>query len=76
MPGMNGIDFLTLASEQQPQTLRILLSGHAPGKEIETSLESGIASTFISKPWDNDQLLALVENWIADKAARDDCRGK
>ena len=69
MPGMNGIDFLTLSSKLQPQTLRILLTGHAPEKEIETSLKTGIVTTFIPKPWDNDQLLELVENWVACKTS-------
>jgi two-component system NtrC family sensor kinase len=66
MPGMNGIDFLTAAGELQPHTLRILLTGQAPGKDVVASLKSGVVTTYIPKPWDNDQLLALVKNWIAD----------
>lgn len=67
MPGMNGIDFLTLACEQQPQTLRILLTGQAPGEDVVPSLKSGIVTTYIPKPWDIDQLLTLVKNGIVDK---------
>jgi len=68
MPGMNGIDFLTSAGELQPQTLRILLTGQAPGKDVVASLKSGVVTTYIPKPWDNDQLLAVVENWFSSKS--------
>lgn len=64
MPGMNGIEFLTKAQELQPQTHRILLSGQAPKEDIIASLSSGVISTFIPKPWDNDQLLDLIVKWI------------
>jgi len=66
MPGMNGIDFLTLAREMQPHTLRILLTGQTPEKNVVDSLKSGAVSTYIPKPWDNDQLITLVKSWIAD----------
>jgi len=67
MPGMNGIDFLTLAREMQPHTLRILLTGQAPGKDVIASLKSGVVCMYIPKPWDNEQLLTLVKNWISDR---------
>jgi len=67
MPGMNGIDFLTLAYELQPRTLRILLTGQAPEKVVAASLKTGIVTTYITKPWDNEQLLTLDKSWIADK---------
>lgn len=69
MPGMNGIEFLTLVHQQLPESFRILLTGMAPGKDIDAALKSGVVSTHIPKPWDNDVLLAAVENWISDKAS-------
>lgn len=67
MPAMNGIDFLTIVHELQPQSLRILLTGQASGKDVMDSLKSGVVTTHIPKPWDNDKLLAVVENWVADQ---------
>ncbi|MDD2367148.1 MAG: response regulator [Desulfuromonadaceae bacterium] len=64
MPGMNGIEFLTFATELQPESLRILLSGQAPGKEIVEALNSGVISRYIEKPWNNDELIALIENLV------------
>jgi CheY-like chemotaxis protein len=69
MPGMNGIDFLTIAQDLQPDTLRILLTGQAPGKDLAASLASGTVTTHLSKPWDNEALFALVENWIMNQSA-------
>lgn len=70
MPAMNGIEFLTLAHEQQPESLRILLTGQAPDKDIAAALESGVVSRHITKPWNNGELVAVVENWIVEKAVR------
>ena len=69
MPGMNGIEFLTFARELQPESFRILLTGQAPGKDIVASLKSGVVTTYIPKPWDNDALLAVVKNLIAESTA-------
>ena len=66
MPGMNGIDFLTMACELQPHTLRILLTGQAPGKDVDVSLRSGVVTRYIPKPWDNEQLLEFVKGRITD----------
>lgn len=66
MPGMNGIEFLTAAYELQPHTLRILLTGQAPEKDVVASLKSGVVTTYLPKPWDNEQLLTLVKYRIAD----------
>jgi signal transduction histidine kinase len=66
MPGMNGLDFLTVAYQLQPHTLRILLTAQAPGKDVVASLKSGVVTTCITKPWDNEQLYSLVKCWIAD----------
>ncbi|MEI6702807.1 MAG: hypothetical protein WCL71_04630 [Deltaproteobacteria bacterium] len=50
----------------QPNTLRILLTGQAPEKDVVASLKSGVVTTHTPKPWDNNQLLTLVENWITE----------
>ena len=42
------------------------MTGQAPGKDVVASLKSGVVTTYIPKPWDNEQLLTLVKNWIAD----------
>jgi DNA-binding NtrC family response regulator len=67
MPGINGIAFLTIAQELQPETFRILLTGHALDKGLTTSLQSGVVSAYLAKPWDNEELFKLVENRLTYK---------
>ena len=67
MPGMNGIEFLAAARELQPESFRILLTGMAPGKDIVAAIKSGTISAYVPKPWDNNQLLDLIENLISEK---------
>lgn len=57
MPGMNGLDFLRLAKVISPDTIRIMLTGHA---NLDTAIEAinlGEVFRFVVKPW-NDQVLA------------------
>ena len=62
---------MTLAYELQPHSLRILLIGQAPEKDVVVALKSGVVTAYIQKPWDNEQLMTLVKSWIADKTVRD-----
>ncbi|MFH0785066.1 MAG: FIST N-terminal domain-containing protein [Pseudomonadota bacterium] len=48
MPGMDGAQFLTAVMEKYPQTLRILLTGHADEQSIESTL--GVVHQFLEKP--------------------------
>lgn len=65
MPGMNGISFLSAAREQQPKALRILLTAQVPSLEIAAAIEFGTVNIHLSKPWDNDELLAVIERWCS-----------
>ncbi|BCS54625.1 hypothetical protein GSbR_34670 [Geobacter sp. SVR] len=63
MPKMDGVDFLYEARFLQPATLRILLAGQTPDRNLAEAFRSGTINFLVPKPWDNDQLLALVEAW-------------
>ena len=63
LPGMNGIGFLSAVRDLRPETLRILL--RVPSREDMVAFDTGIVHFRMSKPWDNMELLALIEAWIA-----------
>ena len=63
LPGMNGIEFLSAVRDLRPETLRILL--RVPSREDMVAFDTGIVHFRVSKPWDNMELLALIEAWIA-----------
>ena len=62
MPGMNGIQFLTRAKELQPEASRVLLTGHADKQSAIAAINQVALFQYVEKPWDNAQLLLVVES--------------
>jgi diguanylate cyclase (GGDEF)-like protein/PAS domain S-box-containing protein len=56
MPGMNGIEFLGVAKELYPDTLRILLSGYTDLQSLTEAVNRGAIYKVLSKPLDEPQL--------------------
>lgn len=50
MPGMNGIQFLSKVREQAPDTVRILLTGHADLQAAIEAINHGQIFRFLTKP--------------------------
>ena len=61
MPRMNGVQFLTKVKEQFPRTIRIILSGYADVTAIVESINDGQVYKFLSKPWNDHDLLTTVQ---------------
>ncbi len=60
MPAMTGVELLRRSREITPQSVRILLTGYSDLAAIVGSVNEGEVYRFISKPWDNQALQALV----------------
>jgi DNA-binding NtrC family response regulator len=64
MPKMNGIQLLAKAKEYQPEAARVLLTGHADKQSaIQAINEIGLFQ-YLEKPWDNAQLLLVINSAI------------
>ena len=50
MPELNGIEFLKLASEKSPDTIRIILTGYADVDVVISAINEGNIYKFIEKP--------------------------
>lgn len=62
MPEMNGAQFLEQVNARWPDTIRILLTGHAEIGATIDAINKGHIYRYISKPWeDNDILLAIKQ---------------
>ena len=59
MPGMKGAEFLSLLSKAYPQTIRIMLTGHATLETAVRAINEGQIFRFLTKPW-NDVDLAVT----------------
>jgi type II secretory ATPase GspE/PulE/Tfp pilus assembly ATPase PilB-like protein/DNA-binding NarL/FixJ family response regulator len=60
MPGMNGADFLKKVKQLYPETLRIMLTGHADTGAVMGAINEGAVYKFILKPWNDDDLRITV----------------
>ena len=60
MPGMDGAEFLGLVKEFHPETVRIMLTGHASIEATMRAVNSGEIYRFFTKPWNETEIkLAL-----------------
>jgi response regulator RpfG family c-di-GMP phosphodiesterase len=62
MPAMNGAQFLAKVREQEPDTVRMILSGHADLEATIAAVNEGHIYRFLTKPCPTDHLLAAVED--------------
>lgn len=64
MPKMNGIQLLTKAKEYQPEAARVLLTGHADKQSAIQAINDIGLYQYLEKPWDNSQLLLVINSAI------------
>jgi type II secretory ATPase GspE/PulE/Tfp pilus assembly ATPase PilB-like protein/DNA-binding response OmpR family regulator len=60
MPGMNGAQFLREVKQRSPDTIRIMLTGHANTDAVMGAINEGAVYKFILKPWNDDDLRVTV----------------
>ncbi|MGM0522192.1 MAG: EAL domain-containing protein [Pseudomonadota bacterium] len=61
MPEMSGTTFLHRVNELYPDTVQLILSGYTNLKTVTDAVNQGGVYKFITKPWDDDELRALVQ---------------
>ncbi|CAG1002341.1 partial putative signaling protein, partial [Rhodocyclaceae bacterium] len=62
MPGMSGGEFLGKVRELHPDTVRMMLSGYTDLKAVTSAVNSGELFCFLTKPWDDAELLETVRD--------------
>ncbi|NOR68349.1 MAG: response regulator [Methylomarinum sp.] len=72
MPHMDGAEFLTKAAIRWPDTVRILLTGFADIESTIAAVNQGKIYSYCSKPWDDDELKALLAKAIEEKRLREE----
>lgn len=61
MPGMTGVEFLQVALEKSPASVRILLTGYTDMESVVAAINNGQIYRYLNKPWDPVDLLHTVE---------------
>jgi response regulator RpfG family c-di-GMP phosphodiesterase len=60
MPGMSGIELLNSVRRVQPETRRLLVSGHADFDSALNAINEVGVDRLLTKPWDIDELRAAI----------------
>lgn len=61
MPEMNGAEFLAIVRQNFPETIRIILSGHADIEETIAAVNQGFIYRFLTKPCPPEVLKPVIE---------------
>lgn len=64
MPKLNGIQLLGKAKVLQPEAARVLLTGHADKQSAIQAINEVGLFQYLEKPWDNAQLLLVIQSAI------------
>lgn len=64
MPKLNGIQLLGRAKQLQPEAARVLLTGHADKQSAIQAINEVGLFQYLEKPWDNSQLLLVIQSAI------------
>ncbi len=72
MPGMDGALFLEQVQDAWPDTIRILLTGHADMSAAVAAVNRGRIHRYFNKPWDESELRAAVHQGLERVALQRD----
>lgn len=65
MPEMDGAEFLEHVRTRHPDTVRLLLTGYSDISSILAAINRGEIYRYITKPWDDNDILLLVRDALA-----------
>jgi putative two-component system response regulator len=64
MPGESGIEFLNKARQLSPDTVRVMMTAYADLGTALNAINHCEAYRFVVKPWDNQELVELVDSCV------------
>jgi DNA-binding NtrC family response regulator len=76
MPEMTGIQLLAQAKQLQPEATRVLLTGHADKASAIQAINEVSLFQYLEKPWDNAQLLLVIQTAVERARLLRDLRTK
>jgi diguanylate cyclase (GGDEF)-like protein len=76
MPGINGIDFLGHVKDVSPDTIRIMLTGHADLNSTMDAINKASVHHFLTKPFDINSLKLILEKALSDYAESNEMKIK
>jgi len=74
MPVTNGDQFLGEVARRWPDARRVILSAYADQKILLAAINEGRVHRYITKPWDDLQLLIVIEELLNDFKVMEEAR--
>lgn len=74
MPEMNGGEFVGKVREMYPDVVRMILSGYTDLKAVTTAVNRGELFSFLTKPWDDAELIETVRDAFRHSEQRQERR--
>ena len=65
MPGLSGTEFLAWVASHFPDTVRIMLSGHADVDVMQAAINQGHVFRFLTKPCHDIELAMAIHDGLA-----------
>lgn len=62
MPQMTGVEFLSSIISENPEPIRMLLTGYADIQAVIDAINKGQIYQYITKPWDEQQMRVIISN--------------
>lgn len=69
MAGTDGLAFLSAIRKAHPTTCRVILSGLVDQQTVIKALSTGVAGTYLPKPWAQDELQRVLRHVLLTKQA-------
>ncbi len=70
MPEMSGIEFFSRAKRLYPDVVRIIFSGYTDLKLVAEAFNQGSIYKYITKPWDDKEVVATVREAFLEQESR------
>ncbi|MFH1146952.1 MAG: response regulator [Pseudomonadota bacterium] len=64
MPGMNGLELLSVVKERHSSVARIVLTGNNEAATVIKAVNEGEVYRFLTKPWDNEELRICIRHTL------------
>lgn len=76
MPKINGIELLQAIQKKQPKIVPILLTGYSDKNNAIKSINEVGLYYYLEKPWDNNELIKVIENGMEKKRLQEEVHQK
>ena len=64
MPGMDGVEFLSIVKGEYPDAIRMLLTGYADLQSVIAAVNTGNIYRYMMKPWEPEELLLSIRDAV------------